>query len=380
MIDPIHAKDLFELEDGITYINCANMSPMLHSVRKAGEAGLDKRSKPWNITSMDWFTDGEIARALAARLFQANTGDVAIIPSASYGLAIAAKNIKLAAGKEIIVLEHQFPSNYYVWENMAEKDGLKMVTVYKSEHKTLTENILDKINANTGLVTIPNCHWIDGTWIDLQRISDAVKAVGAYFVLDLSQSFGVMPIDIKKIHPDFAVSVGYKWLLGPYSLGYMYVSEKWQAQGEPLEYSWLIKKGSEDFTKLTSFAPGYRDGARRFDMGEYSQFNILPMSIAALEQINQWGIANIQSEIKKLTDLIHAFKEQKGLVTGKDRNAGHITSIPLANFNADVLKKRLAEEKLVVSFRGTSIRVSPHLSNTADDINKLLACFNDSIS
>jgi selenocysteine lyase/cysteine desulfurase len=380
MIDPIHAKDLFELEEGITYINCANMSPMLHSVRKAGEAGLDRRSKPWNITAMDWFTDGETARGLAAKLFQANTGDIAIIPSASYGLAVAAKNLKVAAGKEIIVLEHQFPSNYYVWENMAEKDGLKMVTVYRSNDKTLTENILDKITGNTGLVTIPNCHWIDGTMIDLQQVSDAAKAVGAYLVLDLSQSFGVLPIDIKKIQPDFAVSVGYKWLLGPYSLGYMYVSEKWQAQGEPLEYSWLIKKGSEDFTTLTGYMPGYRDGARRFDMGEYSQFNILPMSIAALEQLNQWGVADIQSEIKKLTGLVHSFKEEKGLIAGRDSNAGHISSVPLANFNTDVLKRRLAEEKIVVSFRGTSIRVSPHLCNTAADINKLLSCFNDSIS
>jgi selenocysteine lyase/cysteine desulfurase len=375
-----HPKDLFELEDGITYINCANMSPMLHSVKKAGIAGLEKRSRPWSISAMDWFTDGETARGLAAKLFQVHADDVAIIPSASYGLALAAKNLKVAAGKEIVVLEHQFPSNYYVWEDMAAKDGLKIVTVYKSNDKSLTENILDKINHNTGIITVPNCHWIDGTLIDLQQVSDAARAVGAYLVLDLSQSFGVLPIDIQKIQPDFAVSVGYKWLLGPYSLGYLYASKKWQQQGEPLEYSWLIKKGSEDFSALTYFTPGYREGARRFDMGEYSQFNLLPMSIAALEQLNAWGTGHIQSEIKKLTDLILNFKNDKGLVTGKDTNAGHIISIPLDKFNAAALKQRLAEEKITISFRGTSIRVSPHLYNTEDDINKLLACFADSIS
>jgi selenocysteine lyase/cysteine desulfurase len=375
-----HPKDLFELEDSVTYINCANMSPMLHSVKKAGIAGLEKRSRPWSISAMDWFTDGEIARGLAAKLFQVHADDVAIIPSASYGLALAAKNLKVAAGKEIIVLEHQFPSNYYVWEELAAKDGLKMVTVYKSADRSLTENILDKINPNTGIVTVPNCHWIDGTLIDLQQVSDAAKAVGAYLVLDLSQSFGAMPIDIQKIQPDFAVSVGYKWLLGPYSLGYLYASKKWQQEGEPLEYSWLIKKGSEDFAALTHFTAGYREGARRFDMGEYSQFNLLPMSIAALEQLNGWGAGYIQSEIKKLTGLILDFKNEKGLVTGKDTNAGHIISIPLDQFNAAVLKSRLAEEKITISFRSTSIRVSPHLYNTKDDINKLLACFSDSIS
>ena len=188
---------------------------------------------------------------------------------------------------------------------------------------------------------------------------------------------GVLPINIDKIDPDFAVSVGYKWLMGPYGLGYMYVSKKWQDVGEPLEYSWLNKKGSENFANLVNFESGYRQGARKFDMGGFPQFNILPMSIAALEQVNNWEIDYVQAEIKKLTDKIIIYKKQVGIYDETAISVGHIASIPLNNLNVNKLKERLQSNNVVISFRGTSIRVSPHVYNDFDDIDKLLFCLKD---
>ena len=306
-------KDLFLIEEGLTYLNCANMSPMLRTVKEAGLQALETRATPWKISSEDWFTNAEKLRILASKVFQTNSNNIALIPSVSYGLAVAAKNFKLNAGREIIVLEQQYPSNYYVWENLASQQNLEIVIVPKAKGKTLTESIVEKISSNTGIIALQNCHWINGTYIDLQQISDASKFVGSYFVLDLSQSLGALPIDIEKIQPDIAVSVGYKWLMGPYGLGYMYVSKKWQEIGEPLEYSWLTKKGSENFANLTNYVAGYRDGARKFDMGEFPQFNLLPMSIAALQQIDNWEIGFVQAEIKKLTDKIINYKKEVGI-------------------------------------------------------------------
>lgn len=370
-------KDLFLIEEGLSYLNCANMSPMLKTVHEAGLQALKTRAAPWKISSEDWFTNAERLRGLASKVFQTNSNNIAIIPSASYGLAAAAKNFKLQAGKEIIVLEQQYPSNYYVWENLASQQNLKLVIVKKTKDKTLTENILEKINNNTGIIALPNCHWINGTYIDLQQISDAAKTVDSYFVLDLSQSLGALPINIDEIQPDFAVSVGYKWLLGPYGLGYMYVSKKWQDIGEPLEYSWITKKGSENFANLTNYVAGYRDGARKFDMGELSQFNLLPMSIAALEQINNWEISAVQEKIKKLTDKIIDFKKKTGFFDESALSVGHISSIPLHNLNVDKLKGNLQDNNVVISFRGMSIRISPHLYNDFEDIDKFLSCLHD---
>lgn len=367
-------KDLFHLDESLTYLNCSYMSPMLKSVKEAGLKALDIRAQPWKLTAEDWFTKAETLRTLASKIFQTSNDNVALIPSASYGLSLAAKNIKIPAGKNILVLEHQYPSNYYAWENLAHQQKLQIVTIQHAEDKTFTESILEKIDHNTGLIAIPNCHWITGTWIDLEQVSKAAKAAGSLLVLDLSQSLGVLPIDIDKIQPDFAVSVGYKWMLGPYSLGYMYVAEKWQQSSEPLEYSWQPRKGSENFADLTNYVSDYKKGARKFDMGEMSHINLMPMAIAALEQINAWDIQAVQSEIKKLTDIIVNYKRSNGIYNENALSAGHIISIPLHNKNIHELKQQLTGNNVIVSFRSTSIRVSPHVYNSVNDVENLLSC------
>jgi selenocysteine lyase/cysteine desulfurase len=366
----IEMKDLFELDPTVTYLNCANMSPLLKSVREAAHAGLETRAHPWKLTGQSWFTDSEILREYAAKIYQTDTNNVSLVPSASYGLAIAAKNIKLKAGKEIIVLEKQFPSNVYVWENLAKQFDLKLITIKKEKRKSFTESVLELITDKTGIVAVPNCHWMDGAWVDLEQVSEKTKSVNAFLILDLSQSLGALPINIKKIDPDYAVSVGYKWLMGPYSLGYQYIAPRWQEAWEPLEYSWMVRNKSEDFTTLTHYTSEFRTGARKFDMGEFSQFNSMPMSIAALKQLTEWGIETIQSHTSSLTDIIKKYNTSRGVEAGE--NAGHIVGIPFGDRNPDKVKKTLAEKKIMVSYRENLMRISPNVYNSKEDITKLI--------
>lgn len=368
-------KELFEINEEITYLNCSSMSPLLKSVKEAGITALERRAHPWRLIDKDWFEDAEALRNRAAKILQTSEDNIAFIPSASYGLATAAKNLKVENGKSIIIIEDQFPSNYYVWDELSQKSGLKIITIKKENDKLLTDSILEKINSETGIVAIPNCHWQDGSLINLEKISKAVKDVNAHLVLDLSQSLGALPINLAEIDPDFAVSVGYKWMLGPYSLGYMYVSPRWQSAGVPLEQNWSVRKGSDNFAKLTGYTTEYRIGARKFDMGEFSNFNTIRMALAALEQILKFGIENIQSHSKVLTNLISEYLiKDKTYQKPLTPNAGHIISVPIGNRNIESLKKKLSENKIFVSFRGTNIRISPHLYNNASDIDKLINC------
>lgn len=364
----------FILDKDMTYLNCANMSPVLISVREAGLQALETRAAPWKLTAKDWFTDAEELRRQAGRIFETNEDNIALIPAASYGLAVAAGNLQPERGKTIIVLEDQFPSNFYVWDELARRQGLTLITVPKAG-PSLTENILRYIDARTGIIALPNCHWMDGTLIDLEKISAAAKSVKAFLVLDLSQSLGALPLNIERIDPDFAVAVGYKWLLGPYGLGYMYVSPRWHEEGKPLEYSWLARQGSDDFTTLTNYTTEYRRGARKFDMGEFAQFHLVPMAIAALKQILDWKVARIQASLKTLTDMLMAYKQAQGLESPVAQ-AGHMIGIPLGNRDTAALKERLSGKKIVVSFRGASIRVSPHVYNSASEVEALLSALN----
>ena len=365
-------KKQFLLEENVTYLNTSNMSPLLRSVQKAGLSTLERRASPWTLTTKDWFGDSEMLRDKVAGVFDCASDDVSLIPSASYGLAIAAKNLKIKKGKSILILKDQFPSNYYVWHEIAKQQRLQLITVNKIPGESLTESVLKQIGSSTGIVALPNCHWITGDFIDLHIISDAVKSIGAYLVLDLSQSFGVMPVAIRKIDPDFAVSVGYKWMLGPYGVGYLYVATRWQQEGQPLEYSWYSRQGSDDFSRLTLYTDKYQKGARRFDMGESSLLHTAPMAIAAIDWIQKIGVNRIYAAIEEITRPLIEYKKSHSL-NHKYYGVHHIISIPIAG-KEEKIKQRLVDNKVIVSFRGDSIRVSAHLFNTPEDIEKLLSC------
>ncbi|HEY8970424.1 MAG TPA: aminotransferase class V-fold PLP-dependent enzyme, partial [Puia sp.] len=213
-------KQLFSIPEGVTYMNCANMAPFLRTVEEAGIRAIGQRRHPWTIGADQWFEPAEELRGLFARIIGAEKDDVALIPSASYGLAIAQRNMNLRPGQTIVVLDQQYPSNVYAWQELAIASGAVIDTVKGEGGESWADAICRTVNDRTGLVAIPNCHWTDGSFIDPEPVSRRVREVGAKLVIDASQSLGAYPLDVRKIQPDFVVAVGYKWLLGPYNLGY----------------------------------------------------------------------------------------------------------------------------------------------------------------
>jgi selenocysteine lyase/cysteine desulfurase len=371
-------KSLFNIPSDITFLNCSYMSPALNRVKEAAMQGLEKRSNPWNLKTDDWFGRAEEVRSLFAKIINTGKENVALTPSVSYGVATAAKNIHLTPTQKILLLDQQYPSNVYSWRELSKESGAEITTIKRNGAQTWTEAILEKINEHTGLVAIPNCHWTDGSIIDLIQVSAAAKKVNAKLVIDASQSVGALPIDVNKIKPDFLVSVGYKWLLGPYGLGYLYMDPHYGTTGTPIEYGWLNKKDSSDFSKLVEYQDLYEPGARRFDAGGYPSFVHLPMAIAGMKQLLAWGIDNVQESISTITDAIEQKAKQAGLtVPEKSTRAGHMIGVTYPLDKMAALSKRLAEHQVFVSFRGDKIRLAPHLYNDVNDVEKFFDVLGD---
>ena len=133
--------------------------------------------------------------------------------------------------------------------------------------------------------------WTSGGRLDLVRIGEACRKIGAALVLDLTQSLGALPFRVRDVQPDFAVAASYKWLLGPYSVGLLYVAPKWQS-GIPLEENWIQRANARDFSSVI-YTENYDAGARRFDMGERSNFALLPAAVHAMKQLLEWEVAQI---------------------------------------------------------------------------------------
>jgi selenocysteine lyase/cysteine desulfurase len=366
-------RRLFEVPEQVAYFNTANMSPLLVTVREAGTSGLARRSMPWGVAAADWFDDVERLRGAYARILCGETDGVALIPATSYGLAIAARNVNAAPHDQVVVLADEYPSNYYTWRRFCLRTGAELVVAERERGASWTDAVLARISERTRVLAIPNVHWTDGSLVDLEAIVPVAREAGAVVAIDVSQSLGAMPLDVSRLRPDFVVAVGYKWLLGPFGLGCLYVDERYR-DGEALEENWINRAGSEDFAALVDYTDEYRPGSRRFDVGERTNFGLVPMAIAATEQLLDWTIIEVAASLRALTDQIAQRAGNLGLTTAdRDQRGPHMLGIELPREVARAMAQKLSDSGVIASVRGSSLRIAPHLHITQNDVERLLS-------
>lgn len=363
-------RALFEIPDDVCYLNCAYMGPTLVSARRAGEAGLARKSSPWEIGAADFFAEADEARALFASLVGASPADVAITPSAGFGVSTAAANLPFGAGRSAVVMEDEFPSSYFPWERLARERGGRLVTVPRPADGDWTAALLERVGADTSIVAASPCHWTDGSLVDLAEVGRRCREVGAALVVDATQWIGAAPLSVREVQPDFLAAAAYKWMLSPYGLGFLYVAPQWHG-GRPLEDGWLPRRGSDDFKNLVRYQPEFRAGACRFDVGERSNFISLPVANTSLRQILEWGVGEIAATLGDMTERIAGRAREIGLsVLPPSQRAPHIVGLGLGGDVPEDLGARLAADRIYVSLRGQSVRVSPHLYVTEAEIER----------
>lgn len=361
----------FDLPDDVAYLNCAYMSPLAHEVVLAGIHGLARKTQPWRVQPHEFFDSSEQLRRLFAQLVHGDADGVALIPSVSYGMSLAAKILPFARGQRVLTLAEQFPSNVYPWRALAERKDGQHEIVARPHDDDWTSALLERIDNDVAIVAIPHCHWTDGGLLDLPAIRAACDRVGAALCIDATQSLGALPLDVQQVRPDVLCAAGYKWLMGPYSLGYMYIAQKWR-NAEPLEQNWITRAGAEDFSRLVLGSYEYAPGARRFDVGERSNFALVPAAIAALQMVLEWNPAHVQAALAQRNEQIAERARELGFHTvPSDRRAGHYLGLRAQSAIPATLTQRLAAAHVFVSVRGAAIRVTPHLYNTDRDIDRL---------
>ena len=305
-------RSAYDVPDEVAYFNTANLAPHLHAVRAAGEAGLDRRGRPWSIDAEDWFTDVERLRTLFGRNARGDGEGVAIIPATSYGFAVAARNLPLERGRRVLVLAEEYPSGIYAWRSACRTTGAEILTVEREHGQSWTDAVLSALDDSVAIVSVPNVHWTDGALVDLEAVAARAHELGARLVIDGSQSIGAMPLDVTALRPDFVVTVGYKWLLGPFGVAYLWVADE-HRDGEPIEENWILRAGSEDFARLVDYRDEYQPGARRFDVGQRTQFELVPMAIAALQQLTEWQVPRVAATLAKCTGRMADRADRLGL-------------------------------------------------------------------
>jgi selenocysteine lyase/cysteine desulfurase len=373
-------KHLFSLPPDITYLNSAYMGPLSMPVQEASAQGLQLRAVPSQLSPSDFFEPAERVRKLAARLVNAQPEHVAIVPTAAWGTAIVAHNMQPVSGQNVVLLDEQFPSNVLPWRKWTEQ-GVEVRYVKASSQVALdlrsgawSQAVLDAIDSNTCLVAIEQAHWTDGSLFDLVAIGKAARAVGAMFVVDVTQTIGAYPIDAQAIGADALIAHCYKSMLCHYGLGFAVLGER-LLKAQPFEQSWLLRKGAEDFSRLVDYQDDYAPGARRFDTSVRANPVLILALEAALELSLSWGAQNITDYTRSISRRFCSQVPELGLrAAGELTRAGNIFGLHAQQkLPLEAVRAALAEQKVYVSVRGAAIRVSPHMYNDEADFDRLYA-------
>ena len=345
---------LFEIPPGVCYLDGAAYSPLPHPVRAAGEHGVLTKTHPWNHPDARTDAAAEGARAAAARLIGAAADDVAILGSVSQGIATAARNLPLPPGQRILRMEHEFPSQSLIWDRLAAERGLMLDIVPRPADGDWTAALLAAITrpgaSPVAVAALTPLHWSDGALVALDQLMPLLREQGAAVVIDATQAAGVVPIDVAALQPDFLAFPTYKWLLGPYSLGFLYAAAHRQ-DGLPLDENSANRPGG---------VPAR--GARRYDKGERNDPILLPMALAGMEMVLGWGAEAVTERLRHLTDRMAQHASSLGLnVLPAHRRAPHILGVHIPGGMPSGLLTALAAEGVHCSDRLSILRVSPHI-------------------
>jgi len=370
-------RALFDIPRQVCYLNAASYSPLPLRTLEAGRAAVGRKGTPWTLPAPFAGEQHERARKAAARLINADTADIALIPSISYGVATAAKLLTVERGTRVIVLEDDHSSPVLEWRARAEAQGFSVDTVQYPGDGDWTSVVLAAIERPgappVGLASISSVHWSDGGLIDVENVGAALRRQGAKFLIDATQSAGVLAIDVKHLDPDFVIFPTYKWLLGPYGRAFLYVAKRHQ-NGTPLEQTAGGRRNVRAENAVYFADLDYVGDARRFDMGERDHFISLEMASIGMEMLAEWGASDVAQRLKMLTERIAAGLTGNAVKLPDARfRAPHILSLGFAQGMPAGLVESLASDGIYVAPRLGRMRISPHVYNDEEDADRIVA-------
>jgi cysteine desulfurase/selenocysteine lyase len=362
------------------WLNCAHQAPLPRVARRAAEEAIAWKVAPWELTTERFSGVPRRLKAALARLIGAAADEVILANSASYGLHLIANGLPWRDGQEVLTMRGDFPSDILPWLGLAPR-GVSVRQLVPRGAVLTPEEVAAAIGARTRLLCLTWVHSLSGWAIDLNAIGAICRERGVLFVVNGAQAMGVRPLDVSLAPIDALVSVGWKWMLGPYATGFCWMRPELQASLSYNQTYWLSMLTSDDLGREDLDLSLSEDiGARRYDVfAPANFFNFVPWT-AAIDYVLERGVAAAQA---------HADGLVQRFVDGLDRRRYRLTSPesgpqrsslvfirPRFEGGSEALYRRLQAAKIHVAFRAGALRLSPHLCNDTGDIDRALGALN----
>jgi selenocysteine lyase/cysteine desulfurase len=355
------------------YLNNASIGPIPERTRRILDAFNAKRTAPHLLPDRDLFAGLQAARDAAARLINADTGEIALATNTSYGLNLAARALPLTQGDRIILSDREFPANVYPWL-MLRKQGIEVTLAPCTSEGWPDEDFLLSAlrDPRVKVLAVSFVQFSNGFRADLKKLSAAARANGTYLVVDGIQGVGNSVLDVRETPVDILACGGQKWLLSPWGSGFVYVRKELIPTLEPAMTGWMAFEGTDDFSRLTEYNPTFRADARRFEMITlpYQDFYGFSQSVELLLEI---GIAEIAEVTRSLHEPILKWADARGMRVVSPRDERHRSAILcVAPDQAVEAYHAIKRARIVCSLREGAIRLSPHCYNTVEEMEKVL--------
>src|ERR1700686_1040788 len=368
-------NEWFPIEDA-TYLNFAAHAAIPRVALNAVQASVAAKRRPHIVDDQSFFSVARSLRQTLATLIGASQDDIALTNGAGAGLAMIAYALKWSADDEVIIAGGEFPAYYATWKPMEAREGIKVQITHPQDQFIQSGDLIAAMTPRTRVISVSHVRFDDGSILDGSSLAAACKKNGTLLVLDVSQSCGAIPMNVRSLGADFIVCAGYKYLLSPWGTGFLWTRKENLDSLRPGPYNWL-SQGVESFARLNYVDPEPAPTLSRWDSAEAASiynFNLTVMEAAAKFVLDA-SPALIRDHNQAL---IGYFFERlpEGYRLASPRQAsqrGVFGCIEVGSRgDTEFLYQTLRDERFVVALREGKIRVAPHLLNSTQDIDRLL--------
>jgi cysteine desulfurase/selenocysteine lyase len=376
MTSSVDWRQAWYANDPVVYLNAAGQAPMPRVSLDAVQAALEWKKFPHALTDEGEMDLPRRVRTSIANLIGAQPEEIALTTGASAGLMALAFGLSWKPGDEILTAHREFPVQYTTWKPMEAREHVKLRLIAPREQWITADDFIAALTPRARVVSVSMVRFDDGSMLEAEKLGAACHAQGTLLALDVSQCCGAIPMDVRQLGADFVTCSGYKWLLGPYGSGFFWGASELMARFRPGPFYWQGIQGLKHFADLIFENPKAAAGARGWDASETaSYFNLVGWD-ASLRFLQEVGVETVAAHNRKLTARLFESLPREQFVRTSPTKPEH--QGPYGCFAAHTVKRtreyheRLKKEKVYASLREGNIRVSTHLYNTEQDIDKLI--------
>ena len=372
----IHWKDEWFPIDDVTYLNFAAHAAIPRVALNAVQSSVAAKMRPHTVDDWSFFSVAASLRQTLATLIGANPDEVALTSGAGAGLAAIAYAIKWSRGDEVVIARGEFPVQYATWKPMEAREGIKVRIAVPQGQFIQSDDLVAAMTPSTRVVSVSHVRFDDGSMLDVSSLAAACKRNGTLLVLDVSQSCGAIPMNVRSLGADFIVCAGYKYLLSPWGTGFLWTRKENLDSLRPGPYNWL-SQGVESFARLNFVNPEPAPSLSRWDSAEAASiynFNLTVMEASAKFVLDA-GPALIRDHNQALIEyFFDRLPDGYRLASPRQTSQRGVFGCIEVGSRADTesLYQTLRDEGFVVALREGKIRVAPHLLNSTDDMDRLL--------